>query len=117
MILSDLLGCDVFEVNGTRVGAVVDVRFEISGRPGQLLADAELVGLLVTPRSRASTWGYERRGENGPFLIARLQRWLHRGMFLVEWHDVALLDEGLVQLRDGYTALDPSLPAAPGERR
>ena len=110
MILTDLLGSDAVEADGTRVGRVVDVRLEITGAPDQLLAATGVTGLLVSPRSRFSTWGYERRGEDGPFLIARLQRWLHRGMFLVAWEDVARVDDGVVRLREGAARLDPILP-------
>lgn len=113
MILSDLLGSDALEADGRRVGAVVDVRLEISGAPAQLLAETVVTGVLVSPRSRVSTWGYERRGENGPVVIARLQRWLHRGSFLVSWDDVELIDEGRVVFRDGYERHDPMLPPAP----
>ena len=116
MILSELLGSDAFDDEGRRVGAVVDVRREISGAPPQLLAETVLTGLLVSPRSRLSTWGYERGGANGPALIAHLQRWLHRGMFLVAWSDVARIDERRVELRRGYTAHDPWLPGAPRSR-
>ena len=79
MILSDLLGSDALEADGRRVGGIVDVRLEISGAPAQLLSATVVTGLLVSPRTRFSTWGYERRGEDGPAVIARLQRWLHRG--------------------------------------
>ncbi|HZW41927.1 MAG TPA: PRC-barrel domain-containing protein [Agromyces sp.] len=110
MILTDLLGSDAVDADGTRLGCVVDVRLEIAGAPGQLLAATIVTGILVSPRSRSSTWGYERRGAQGPFLIARLQRWLHRGMFLVTWEDVARADEGVVRLREGCAHLDPRLP-------
>jgi sporulation protein YlmC with PRC-barrel domain len=113
MILSDLLGSDAFEADGRRVGAVVDVRLEISGTPAQLLAATVVTGVLVSPRSRFSTWGYERREETAPLLIARLQRWLHRGMFLVAWDDVELVDERRVVFRDGYERRDPMLRPAP----
>lgn len=113
MILSDLLGSDAVDADGRRLGAVVDVRLEISGAPHPLLADTEVTGLLVSPRSRLSTWGYERGGTIGPAIIAGLQRWLHRGMFLVAWADVARVDDGRVELRRGHTALDPWLPGAP----
>jgi len=46
-------------------------------------------------------------------LIARLQRWLHRGMFLVGWDDVELVDEGRVVFRGGYERRDPMLPPSP----
>ncbi|WP_173922741.1 PRC-barrel domain-containing protein [Agromyces sp. Marseille-P2726] len=113
MILSDLLGSDVVDAHGRRLGALVDVRLEVSGRPRQLLADTVVVGILVSPRSRFSTWGFERRDEHAPAIVARPQRWLHRGMFLVDWRDVAVVDEGRVTLRDGAEHLDPSLREAP----
>ena len=116
MILSDLLGSDALEADGRRVGGVVDVRLEISGAPAQLLSATVVTGLLVSPQTRFSTWGYERRGEDGPVVIARLQRWLHRGSFLVAWDDVERVDEGRVVFRRGYTARDAALPRAPRER-
>ena len=116
MILSDLLGSNALEAGGRRIGGIVDVRLEISGTPAQLLSATVVTGLLVSPRTRFSTWGYERRGENGPVVIARLQRWLHRGMFLVAWEDVELVEEGRVVFREGYARLDPMLPQAPREQ-
>jgi sporulation protein YlmC with PRC-barrel domain len=115
MILSDLLGSDAFDADGRRLGAVLDVRLEISGAPAQLLADTIVTGVLVSPRSRFSTWGYERRGEDGPFLVARMQRWLHRGSFLVAWDDVELVDRGRIVFRAGYEQLDAMLPRGPRE--
>jgi sporulation protein YlmC with PRC-barrel domain len=115
MILSDLLGSDAFDADGRRLGAVLDVRLEISGAPAQLLADTIVTGVLVSPRSRFSTWGYERRGEDGPFLVARMQRWLHRGSFLVAWDDVELVDRGRIGFRAGYEQLDAMLPRGPRE--
>ncbi|HET6672178.1 MAG TPA: PRC-barrel domain-containing protein [Agromyces sp.] len=116
MILSDLLGSDAIAADGERLGRVVDVRLEISGAPGQLLAATKLTGLLISPQSRISTWGFERRGQQAPAIIARLQHWLHRGMFLVAWEDVARIDRGRVDLREGCTRLDPMLPDAPRSR-
>ncbi|HEU0181685.1 MAG TPA: PRC-barrel domain-containing protein [Agromyces mariniharenae] len=113
MLLSDLLGTAAFDADGRRLGAVIDVRLEISGAPGQLLAATIVTGVLVSPHSRFSTWGYERRDETGPNLIARFQRWLHRGTFLVSWDDVELVDEGRVAFRSGYTARDAMLPRVP----
>jgi hypothetical protein len=86
-----------------------------SASRSQLLADTVVTGVLVSPRGRSSTWGYERRGEDGPVLIARLQRWLHRGSFLVAWDDVELVDTGRLVFRASYERLDPMLPQAPKE--
>jgi len=112
MILSDLLGSEAVDADGAKLGRVIDIRLEISGAPAQLLAATEVTGLLVSPRSRFSTWGYERRAETGPFLIALVQRWLHRGTFLADWADVARVDEGRVVLRSGFERFDPTLPGA-----
>lgn len=116
MILSDLLGSVAYDTDGERLGAVIDVRLEISGAPRQLLAETVVTGLLVSPHSRFSTWGYERRGEDGPFLIARLQHWLHRGTFLVRWEDVEFIDEGRVVFRRGFERRSPMLPRPVRER-
>ena len=51
-----------------------------------------------------------------PAIIARPQHWLHRGTFLVDWHDVAVVDDGRVTLREGAEHRDPMLPEAPRAR-
>jgi sporulation protein YlmC with PRC-barrel domain len=115
MILSDLIGAQVADAEGTHVGTVVDVRFVIDGNPGQLLADARLAGLLVSPHGRSSTWGYERSGATGPWPIAQWLRWLHRGLFLVHWEDVSMVDVGRVALRAGYERHDAALGPRPSD--
>jgi hypothetical protein len=116
MLLNDLLDSVAVDAGGAELGRVVDVRLEISGAPGQLLAGTKLTGLLVSPHSRLSTWGFERRGQMAPAIIARPQHWLHRGLFLVAWEDVARIDRDRIELRDGATRLDPMLPDAPRSR-
>src|SRR4030095_11813981 len=108
MILSDLLGSDALDPDGRRLGAVFAARLEAAGAPAQLLAATVVRGLLVSPHSRFSTWGYERRGDDGPFLIAHLQRWLDRGTVLVAWGDGELVDRGRVVFRRGFERHDPT---------
>lgn len=112
MILSELLGSEVVDAAGERVGSVVDARFALDGPPGQLLAVPRLVGLLVSPRSRTSMWGYERTGVTAPWPIAHYLRHVHRGLFLASWADIAVVDDGRVQLREGYERHDPRLRTA-----
>jgi sporulation protein YlmC with PRC-barrel domain len=112
MILSDVLGQDVLDEHGARVGQVNDVRFVIDGKPGQLLADARVYGLVVSPHSTSSYLGYERNGVNRPALIARFLAWRHRGSFVVAWPDVAMIGRDAVRLRAGYERLSPDLPSA-----
>ena len=109
MILGDLLGTPVHDVTGTRLGRVADVRFILDGKPGQLLADARLLGIVVSPHSAASFLGYERTGLTQPWPVAGLLRWRHRGSFLVMWADIARISDASVELRDRFTAYNPSL--------
>jgi hypothetical protein len=109
MILSDLLGTPVHDSEGVRLGTVADARFIVDGTPRQLMADARLFGLVVSPHSASSFLGYERNGLTQPWPLARMLRWRHRGSFLVMWADIAQLGRESVRLRDGFTAYSPVL--------
>lgn len=111
MILSDLLQNEVRSPDGDRLGRVIDARFVIDGAPSPLLSDARLAGLIVSPHSSSSFLGYERLGTRRPWPIAGFLRWRHRGSFLVEWPDIARLDDGVVHLRPGYRRRSPALDA------
>ena len=116
MILSDLLGSDALEADGRRVGGIVDVRLEISGAPAQLLAATVVTGLLVSPRTRFSTWGYERRGEERPRRHrppAAVAASRHRSSSRGTTSSSSTSDGSL--FREGYARLDPMLPQAPKE--
>lgn len=107
MILSDLMGSRVDASGGERLGTLIDVRFVVDGNPRQLLADARLEGIVVSPRSRASYLGYDRKDMNAPALVAHLLRRRHRGTFFVLWADIERIEQGGVRLRPGFTAYDP----------
>jgi hypothetical protein len=109
MILGDLLGRPVHASDGTLVGKVADARFVVDGAPRQLMAEARLLGLVVSPHSVSSFLGYERRALDEPRLLARILRWRHRGSFLVMWADIARLGPESVRLREGFTAYSPAL--------
>lgn len=108
MILNDLLGTPVHDASGAKLGRVVDARFRLTGRATP--AKAQLVGLIVSPRSASSYLGYERTGESRPVVIDRFLRWRHRGSFLVAWDDVQRVSATAVTLRRGYERLDAALP-------
>lgn len=112
MILGDLLGTPVHDAYGTRLGRVADARFVVDGNPGQLMAEARLLGLVVSPHSASSFLGYERTGLTQPWPLAGILRWRHRGSFLVMWADIARISVGSVQLRDEFTAYKPDLDTA-----
>ena len=77
--------------DGMRLGRVADARFVVDGAPHQLMADARLLGLVVSPHSWSSFLGYERNSLTQPWPLAQLLRWRHRGSFLVLWEDIATI--------------------------
>lgn len=107
MILSDLLSKEV-RAGGEFLGYVIDARFVLREARGEL-ADAELVGLLVGPRTGAAFLGYERSTADKPALINRYFGWRQRGSFLVDWDDVDDIGEH-VELRKGFTKWASSMP-------
>jgi sporulation protein YlmC with PRC-barrel domain len=109
MILGDLLGAQVYDGNGEHLGRVADARFIVDGPPQQLMAEARLLGLVVSPHSASSFLGYERTGLSQPWPLARILRWRHRGSFLVLWEDIAQLGVEYVRLREGFTSYNPKL--------
>lgn len=103
MILNDVLGTDVLDSDGLRVGEVSDVRFAVDAAPGQLMSKARLVGIIVSPRTASSFLGFERFNLTQPWPVAQLLRWRHKGSFLVLWEDIAMMEPNAVKLRPGYT--------------
>jgi sporulation protein YlmC with PRC-barrel domain len=110
MILSDLLGRPVLDADGRTLGRVLDARFVIDGAPTQLLAEARLAGLIVSPHTGTTFLGYERTDENSPWLIATFLRWRHRGSFYVRWEDIQRLTEKGVVFVPEYVRRSPALP-------
>jgi hypothetical protein len=109
MILGDLLGADVYDDGGARLGRVADARFVVDGAPQQLMAGARLLGLVVSPHSASSFLGYERTPLSQPWPLPQMLRWRHRGSFLVLWEDIARIGAASVRLRAGFTAYTPEL--------
>lgn len=111
MQLSELLGLDVLDATGNRVGAVVDVRLSVDGDLDDDPAVPTVYGMVVSPRTRSSYLGYERSGARSPAALAALLRWRHRGTFLVLWQDIAQVGAENVALRTGFARYSPTLPS------
>ncbi len=113
MILSDIIGSHVRDSDGALLGRVADARFVLDqSPPGQLLAGARLLGLIVSPHSAGSFMGYERTSVNRPWPLAQTLEWWHRGSFLVLWEDIEVMGPETVTLREGFSAYDPGLQGA-----
>jgi hypothetical protein len=98
----------VVDAASHRLGVVTDARFVQA--EGEAPTTIRLFGLIVSPRSRISSFGYERRSVHAPALLAAWIRRRHRGTFLVRWEDVARIDDGVVRLRAGFTRYSAALP-------
>jgi sporulation protein YlmC with PRC-barrel domain len=89
--LVDLLGAEVVDGEGRRLGRVNDVRFTAGSDEG---AGQELsvVGLVVAGRHEGSLLGYDRRPTQGPWLIRMIVRRLHRNAGYVPWTAVRTVE-------------------------
>lgn len=105
MILSDVINTRVFNANGERIGFAVDVRFVVGGSPSQLLAEAVLDSILVSPRTGSSFLGYERTGIVSPWPLGKLLERRHRDSYFVAWKDIAMFGSDGVHLRAGFERL------------
>jgi sporulation protein YlmC with PRC-barrel domain len=79
--LGRLTGMEVLDPDGSRRGRVLDARFEPDD--GRLV----LCSLIVGRGRPGSMLGYDRRAEQGPWLVRRIVRWLHRHSVLVAAED------------------------------
>ncbi|MFK0002363.1 PRC-barrel domain-containing protein [Paenarthrobacter sp. NPDC090522] len=109
MILTDMLGTDVVDSAGKRLGEVSDLRFALDSAPSRLLSKARLVGIIVSPRTASSFLGFERQNLSQPWPLAQLLRWRHRGSFMVLWEDIAKVGADAVTLRPDFTPYESEL--------
>lgn len=86
-LVGHLLGAEVIGPDGEHLGDVLDVRLE----PG---AGHELVltSLLVGRGRPGSYLGYDRSAEQGPWLVRRIVRRLHRHSGMVAARDIETID-------------------------
>ena len=109
MQLSDLLGLPVYDTDGTPLGTLIDVRLSVTGDLEDRPDAPKVFGVIVSPRSKSSYLGYERRRVDQPWVLASLLRWRHRGTFLTLWRDVDDVTHERLTLRRGATRYSPVL--------
>lgn len=83
MRAADVLGIEVVDAAGRRLGRVHDLRVRWDGR------DYRLDGLVVGPGALGDRFGYEYGVVKGPWLLRQLVRGLASRRVLVAWDAVA----------------------------
>jgi sporulation protein YlmC with PRC-barrel domain len=100
MRLSDLLGSEVFEADGTSLGHVRDVRLVADGRTiGAFGSALRVHGLVVGRGSVGARLGLGRSQMRGPWLLKAV--FGRRPRHLVDWTEVSSLGLKTVHLAQG----------------
>jgi PRC-barrel domain len=99
MRANELIGRDVVDSAGARVGVVTDLRCVQDGPLRGAMCLPRVHALVVSRHHVGSMLGYNRRPEQGPWLVRTIVRALHRGLMVVPWSQVASWDGGKVVLK------------------
>jgi sporulation protein YlmC with PRC-barrel domain len=108
MRASDLIGQDVLDSAGRRLGVVTDLRCVQDGPLRGAMQAPRVHALIVSRRRTGSLLGYDRRAQQGPWLIRRVVRLLHRDAVLVPWEAVASTTDD-IRLHSGDAGIRPLL--------
>jgi hypothetical protein len=100
MRLAELLGCRLFDCDGTEVGSVHDVRFIADGPPygGTGKPSYRLAALIVGSTAAGDRLGYVRHEMKGPWPLPWLFSRLARRSYLVDWDDVTRFDRPRIEI-------------------
>lgn len=96
MRASDLIGLDVVGRSGQPLGIVIDLRCVLDGPLRGALAQPRVSAVIVSGRHTGSLLGYDRRDQQGPWLVRKVVRWMHRNMRIIPWDDVEYRDNRFV---------------------
>lgn len=98
MRASDLLGREVRDRDGTRVGVVTDLRCVQDGPPRGAMAALRVDALLMSRHHTGALLGYEPGRSQGPATIRAVVRLLHRDARIVPWQNVRSYQGEAVEL-------------------
>jgi hypothetical protein len=77
MRATDLIGLDVYDPHGEHLGVVIDLRCIQDGPLRGAMATLRVDSLLVSRRRTGAQLGYQRRTQQGPWLLRAALRRLH----------------------------------------
>jgi hypothetical protein len=90
--LDDLLGMRVRFADGTDGDRVVDARLTPSSRLRGQLNELVVDGLVVGRMRPGTLFGYDRHPTQGPWVVRRIIRTLHRHTGYLGWDEVERVD-------------------------
>ena len=98
--MSDLLGADVLDLAGTKLGDVHDVRL-VQGGPlvGVFGASLRLRALLFGPTAVGVRLGFGRSDVRGPWPLRAAFAALHPRMRVATWEQISTIEAGRIRLR------------------
>lgn len=105
--ISDLLGARVSAPDGRRIGHVNDVRLAPGPALRGLRAELVVEGIVVADRHAGSMLGYDRRADQGPWLVRTIVRRVHRNARYVPWAAVRDVSWGEQRLTVDPAGLQP----------
>lgn len=106
MRASDLIGLAVYDDDGQRLGVVTDLRCVQDGPLRGAMQAPRVAEMIVSGRHTGSLLGYDRRNQQGPWLIRAIVQRMHRHAVLVPWESPTL-GEGRITLRPGAAGFTP----------
>jgi hypothetical protein len=104
--LSDLLDATVYGPDEEPLGLVSDVRLAPGRALHGLRAELVVEGLVVAHRHTGSLLGYDRRREQGPWLVRSVVTALHRHDRYVRWTSVREVDWAQHRVHLAHTELE-----------
>ncbi len=108
--MSDLLGAEVLDAEGTTIDKVYDVRLVQDGPPiGPFGASLRLRSLLVGSTAIGARLGFERNEVRGPLPLRVAFDTLHGRILIPTWEQIASIEEGRIRLRVAADHLGGSL--------
>ena len=101
MRLAELLGCRLYDRDGTELGTVHDVRFIADGPPyeGTGKPSYRLAALIVGSSAVGHRLGYVQHEMKGPWPLPWLFSRLGRRSYLVDWDDVTRFERPRIEVR------------------
>ncbi|MFN2517775.1 MAG: PRC-barrel domain-containing protein [Jatrophihabitantaceae bacterium] len=108
MRASELIGLDVVDAAQKRLGMVIDLRCVQDGPLRGAMQAPRVAAIIVSGRHTGSLLGYDRRAQQGPWLIRTIVQLLHRHAVLIPWQAIADTS-GPITLRPSADGLQ-SLP-------